>query len=82
MLHFYFFIFYCYIQITNYYDPEGDSFQTETEVSYCIAICFYRRVEVQADLYHKAPSCNVLVSGPVGLDNEVALHKAAWKFEL
>jgi len=37
---FLFFIFYCYIQITNYYDPEGDAFQTETEVSHCIAFCF------------------------------------------
>ena len=47
---FIFFIFYCYIQITNYYDPEGDAFQTETEVLHCIAACFYRRVKVQADL--------------------------------
>jgi hypothetical protein len=33
-------IFYFYIQITNYYDPEGDAFQTKTEVLHCIARCF------------------------------------------
>ena len=42
-----------------YFDPQGDAFQRGTEVSHCIAVCFYRWVEVQADLYHKAPLCKV-----------------------
>jgi len=79
---FLFFIFYCYIQITNYYDPQGDAFQTKTKVMHCIAPCFYRRVEVQGVLYHKVPLCKVFVSGPVGLDDEMALNKAVLKFEL
>ena len=41
------------------FDPQGDAFQRRTEVSHCIAACFYRRVEVQAVLYHKAPLCKV-----------------------
>ena len=48
---------------------------------YCILL-LNRRLEVQDDLYHKAPSCKVFVSGPVGLDDEMALNKAVLKFEL
>ena len=40
------------------------------------------RLEVQGDLYHKAPSCKVFVSGLVGLDDVVALNKAALEFKL
>ena len=48
---------------------------------YCILL-LNRRLEVQDDLYHKVPSCKVFVSGPVGLDDEMALNKAVLKFEL
>ena len=44
--------------------------------------CLYRRVKVQSVLYYKVPSFKVFVSGPVGLDDEVALNKAALEFEL
>jgi hypothetical protein len=39
--------------------PQGDALQKGTEVSHCIAPCFYRRIEVQGILYHKVLSCNV-----------------------
>ena len=44
---------------------------------YC-SLLLNRRLEVQADLYHKPPSGKVFISGPVGLDDRVALNKAAW----
>jgi hypothetical protein len=42
-LYFYFY-WYIQMQIIIFYDPEGDAFQTETEVSDCIALCLLKRL--------------------------------------
>ena len=54
-------LLHCYlILLLLLFDPQGDPFQRGTEVLHCIAVCFYtRQVEVQADLYCKAPLCKV-----------------------
>ena len=64
----------CQMLVFILFGPQGDAFQRWTEVLHCIAFCFYRQVEVQADLYHKAPLCIVLEQ--VGLSESEAPHKA------
>ena len=63
--------------------PEGDVFQTKTEVSYYAVLrLLLQACRSSADLYLSAPSCNVLVSGPVGSNERMALNKAVFKFGL
>ena len=62
--------------------PEGDAFQTKTEVSCYVVLHLASSEESVDDLYHSMPLRNVLVSGPVGSKERMALNKAVLKLRL